>query len=715
MGKGRDDRLTRPGDTCWRLARADQFGVAVDAETYFRALAEVLPQATQQILMLGWEFDSRTRLCRGGSALPKGGWPNHIGALLDAVVRRRPGLVAHVLIWDSALIYAVNREFGGLVKMDWLTHPSLHFRLDDSHPLGGSHHQKIVVIDDRLAFVGGLDVTSQRWDSRQHSPRDMRRSDPAMASYPPFHDVMAVVSGDAARALGDLCRERWRASAGEVLPPPGDGGRLWPVTIPPLLSGIPVALSRTCPPWDGTPPVHEVERLTLAMIGAARRFIFIENQYFAARRIADAIAARLAEPAGPEVVIIGPGRPISLMERSSMGVARARLVRHLACGPGGQRFGLYTPTVEGTEVKVHSKVMIIDDKILRIGSANLNNRSLGLDSECDLTLEAQGDRGVTAAIRHFRHDLLAEHLGIDPAMVAATESECGSIHGAIAGLSHSPRRLVPLDYADPQNIVTIVADSSIPDPVEPMEALLWREDSLPGPPGIGRRIRALTLVLAGLAGLAALWRWAPPGLWQAAGPWLHALATLRGEPALVAVVAVLFILGGVLRVPLVVLMLANAAMLGPWLGAAGSLAGVLVSGSLHYLLGRRLGHRLVLRLLGSDAIHRVSDGLSRHGIAAIVLLRLMPVAGFAVVNLVAGAAHMRFRDFLVGTLFGMVPATFAMSVLGDRVLAVLRTPSMVNIAVLGMATALVTGALFGLVNRLGRARALPRPRHPQEA
>ncbi|MCR6631126.1 MAG: hypothetical protein NVV74_14350 [Magnetospirillum sp.] len=310
--------LAQPGRNCWRVARADRFGVAVDGDAYFRALKQVLLGARRSILFIGWEFDSRTRLVRDGD---EGDGPNEIGALLDHIARTRPGLRAHVLIWDSAMIYAFNREFAGLVKMNWLTHRRLRFRLDDSHPLGASHHQKIVVVDDCLAFVGGLDVTRQRWDSREHLPRDPRRADPAVSAYPPFHDVMAMVTGEAARALAEIGRRRWRQATGEELAPvlPGDPQALWPPFVPVLAAGVDVAIARTCPAWDGELPVREVEQLYADMIASAQRFIYMENQYFAARRVAALLADRLAREDCPEIVLVNPGEPVSLVERSTMG------------------------------------------------------------------------------------------------------------------------------------------------------------------------------------------------------------------------------------------------------------------------------------------------------------------------------------------------------------------------------------------------------------
>lgn len=704
--------LAQPGRNCRCVVRADRLGVAVDGEVYFRALRHALCAARRSILLIGWEFDSRTRLLRGEGE--DDGLPNEIGALLDHLVRRDPALRVHVLIWDSAMIYAFNREFAGLIKMDWLTHRRLHFRLDDSHPLGASQHQKIVVVDDALAFVGGLDVTSQRWDSRAHHADDPRRSDPAYPAYPPFHDVMAVVTGEAACTLGDIARRRWQQASGETLapPPPGDAARLWPPGLPEVLRDVPVAVAMTRAAWDGEPPTREVEQLYLDMVRAARRFVYIENQYFAARRVADMLEQRLAEPDCPEIVLINPGEPVSLVERSTMGVARARLLRRLRQADRHGRLHVFYPVVGGADVKVHAKLMIVDDRVLRIGSSNLNNRSMGLDSECDLMVEA-ADPVQRAAIRALRHDLMAEHLGVGPGTVAAAEAAAGGPAGAIAALSGGPRTLAPLDDREPAEIVQVLNHSGLPDPEEPVETLVCLDHAMPGPArrALKLRVRAMVGLLVGLAAAACVAPLLVPDLVDAVAALLARGVAWRGEPAVVPLVVALFMLAGLVRVPVSLAVLACGAVLGPWLGGVLSLAGCLASAALLYALGRRLGRERVRRLAGWR-VNRVRRALARHGIMAMMLLRLMPVAAFPVVNLVAGASAVGFADFLIGTLVGMAPGVVALGILGDRVAVVLRHPSAAAVVILVAATALVVAGQIGVVGRLGRARA-PAPRRRQ--
>ncbi|MBF0335282.1 MAG: hypothetical protein HQL40_16820, partial [Alphaproteobacteria bacterium] len=189
----RRQHIAVEGRNCWRRARASRASFLVDGSSYFAALQAVLGEARHSILMLGWEIDSRVRL---DPEAPSDGPPNALGPLLDDLVRKRPGLEARILIWESTFLFALNREMLTGVKLDWLTNPRLIFRRDANHPIGASHHQKMVVVDERLAFIGGIDLTQGRWDTPRHLHDDPRRVTAAGEPYPPFHDVEALIEGD---------------------------------------------------------------------------------------------------------------------------------------------------------------------------------------------------------------------------------------------------------------------------------------------------------------------------------------------------------------------------------------------------------------------------------------------------------------------------------------------------------------------------------------
>ena len=175
----------------------------VDADAYFRAVRAAIRNARHSIFILSWDIDSRTRLVPEGA---NDGFPEPLGDFLHEVVKSRHGLRAYVLNWDFAMLYALEREWLPLYKLDWRTHRRLAFRMDGKHPLGGSHHQKIVVVDDSVAFVGGLDLTRARWDTPAHAAVEPLRCDSDGKPHAPFHDVQAMVDGPAARALGELAR-----------------------------------------------------------------------------------------------------------------------------------------------------------------------------------------------------------------------------------------------------------------------------------------------------------------------------------------------------------------------------------------------------------------------------------------------------------------------------------------------------------------------------
>jgi phosphatidylserine/phosphatidylglycerophosphate/cardiolipin synthase-like enzyme len=402
-----ESTILNPGENCWRVDHADRLSLLVDGAAYFHAFREAAKNAQRSVLIIGWDVDGRFELEREGTS---DGLPTNLRDFLDSLVRRKKGLQIHVLDWDFAMIYATDREWLPSYKMDWTSHRRLHFRLDAQHPVGGSHHQKIVVIDDRVAFAGGLDFALGRWDTSEHRPDDPRRRDIDSTIPQPYHDIQLMVSGSVARALGELARERWHTATGQRLdaPQPADDSDPWPEDVRVDLAGAPVGIARTCPEYKDRQAIKEVQQLLLDAIAAARKTIYIENQYFTAHSIGDALAARLAEDDGPEIVVILPQHTVGWLSQNTMDVLRERLIKRINAADEHDRLRVYYPHVPGLGtqcINVHAKVIVIDDVLLRVGSANFNNRSMGLDTECDLAIEAGDEpriRGAIAALRNRR-------------------------------------------------------------------------------------------------------------------------------------------------------------------------------------------------------------------------------------------------------------------------------------------------------------------------
>jgi phospholipase D1/2 len=457
--------------------------VIIDGAEYFKALKVAILEARHSVLMVGWDFNTSIDLERDDAGHKReDGVPNILGAFLSYAVRRNRNLHVHLLRWDMAFLKMPWRGTTPFVLLNWLTSKRIHFRLDSSHPSGACHHQKIVVIDDTLAFCGGIDVTMHRWDTPEHRDDDPRRHEANGALYGPWHDATTAVEGEVARALGDLARERWLAATGEVLAPPPRVEPRWPKLLEPAFRDVDVAIARTWPehqepgresvPEKSVPEIREIERLYLKAIAAAKYTIYLESQYFAAPKISAAITARLAEPDGPEIIIINPKRADGWLEEEAMGSARAVLLGKLQHADPYGRLRFATPVTEnGTDIYVHAKVLVIDDWLLRVGSSNINNRSMGLDTECDLAVEiASGNNrpDVRAAILAVRDALFAEHLGVSVQALRATIDETGSIVAAFDRLvKPSGRSLKPFEIPALNDVERSLVKSSALDPDAP--------------------------------------------------------------------------------------------------------------------------------------------------------------------------------------------------------------------------------------------------------
>src|SRR5438270_6569575 len=146
-----------PTSNVWRTTRAGRAAVLIDAGRYFGALRQAMLQARSTVFIVGWDIDSRTRLV-GEAGTADDGLPERFVDFLSALVKARPDLTVHILAWDYSVLYALERELFPAFSIGWRTPRRVRFCLDDNLPVGGAHHQKLVVIDDAVAFCGGLDV-----------------------------------------------------------------------------------------------------------------------------------------------------------------------------------------------------------------------------------------------------------------------------------------------------------------------------------------------------------------------------------------------------------------------------------------------------------------------------------------------------------------------------------------------------------------------------
>jgi phospholipase D1/2 len=635
--------------------------------------------AERQVQIIGWDIHSETPLV-GQSGRVDDGLPIALAPFLTALLELKPALQVNILIWDFVALYAAEREWNSASKFTATGGERIQFCLDSSRPLGSAQHQKIVVIDDALAFSGGLDLTIRRWDTSEHLVEHPLRRDPDGNSYPPFHDVQCMVEGEAAVALGEIATARW-AAAGCPLKVCGpiEGDR-WPASMRAGAMQIPTGIARTELRSATSSEVDEVARLFVSSISIASRFVYIENQFTSAPEIAQSLAQRMVDVPSLQVLVVTPKAHSSWLESQAMQCGRGGFIGpFVSAGVTDRLRILYPRSGEGqssSAVMVHSKVMIVDDGFLRIGSANINNRSMGADTECDVAFEAASE-DHRDFIRGLRRRLIAHFCGLDEDTIADNEGDLLRFIDRHA-VSGGTKALLPIDPDSARLAAVVDILQPIADPKRPLN--LQRTARQMWTP---RTVLAVAGIMASLIGLALAWQYTRLSDYTDIG-YVASVISSQSQSEFAALFAVVaFVLGGLVAFPVIVLIAATAAALGPWVGGSSATAGVLLSSLLLFMIGRFLGHKRLQSLLGARAL-RVQRRIIGQGVVAVAMIRMVPIAPFSLVNLLAGASQLRLSDFLIGTILGMAPGIITMAALGSQIADFARNASWSNALLLGL-------------------------------
>ncbi len=702
---------TDPGETinaCWREANAKRLAVLIDGASIFGTLRKALLRAQRSVLIIGWDVDSRTPLV-GEDIEPDDGAPAELRGLLAHLLEQKPSLEVRILLWDYSMLYSLEREPLPRIMLTWRTPARLTVCLDDELPIGASHHQKIVVIDDAIAFAGGLDLTVNRWDTSEHLPGDERRKDPDGKIYGPFHDVQLLVDGDAAGVVCAVAKQRWQRATGEDLAHVDEPSDPWPESLDADIADIPVAIARTMSAHLDQDQVREVESCYLEMVADAEHSIYIENQYLTTDVVAAALRRQLQQNPDLEVIVICPESPGGWLEAKTMGVGLSRFMRHFEDQSLWARIRFLAPAIERDgkvePLMVHAKVMIVDDRYMRVGSSNLNNRSMSVDTECDLIARAQTD-AHRESIRRIRDRLLSEHLGISPDELARRLEDSGSLVDAVDTGAQGRRSLKRLQPSAASVDMLTEAIEPLADPEQPIQPGDFLGDAFAAvrTSSVRRRLIRLSIAGAALVGLIVLWHMTPLAELTDPETLASRIGTWRQSPWAIPALLLAFIVGSLVAFPISALIILTAMLLGPWQGFMCALFGSLAGAGVSYGLGAMLGRRIVDDLLGRFR-HAVDRSLQNNGIAAAALLRVVPVAPFTVVNVLLGSSSLKFSDYMIGTFLGMGPGIAVIAFLGDRLREAWRHPDATNI------TLLILAVLAWILFAVGLQIAARRIRH----
>ncbi|MVA25761.1 phospholipase D-like domain-containing protein [Agrobacterium vitis] len=488
------DQVIRVGHNAWKTGVASKAGFLIDGAQYFRALADALSRAQEQIFIIGWDFNPDIQLIPEDQASPT------LGEFLISLVDNNSRLSIHILVWAMGPIYS-GKSLRMLGKTELKAHPRIDLRLDTRHAVRGSHHQKMVVIDDALAFIGGIDLTAKRWDTPEHRADQPLRRTPKGERYEPVHDVQMAVDGEAAEVAAEIARRRWWQATGEDLVRPRCYFHSFPPAARYVLRNCDIAFARTEPAIRRSTSVRETLQLTLDCLSRAERLIYIESQYFASKDVADLLAARLSEPDGPEVVLISTLNSHGFLERKVLGENRDRMIRKLRQADRFGRFRAFYPVVPDEsrddkceEVLVHAKLIIVDDVFIRVGSSNLNQRSVGLDTELDVAIEMHSDK-ERQILTDMRNGLLGEHLGLPSADLAKAQDEAGSLVRALDRVNIGARGLRSFPVGDEHGKTSLHFATGLVDPKAPW----WPLQLVSIPFSMLKKIRRMAMSKAGLS------------------------------------------------------------------------------------------------------------------------------------------------------------------------------------------------------------------------
>ncbi len=680
------DSIFKQGENCWVTSTATYATPLIDCANYYRALHSAITKAKHSIFIIGWDIDSRIRLLRGEEEANAEA-PSVIGDLLAWKAEQNPDLRVYLLRWDSSLAFFAMREMWAKEVWEEKTPDNVKTELDDTIPMGGSQHQKVVVIDDEVVFSGGMDVSVNRWDTRDHPVISDERDGPD-GEYGPLHDVHMVASGPVVKDFANLVRWRWLrvaeeqpvdqredAQNGPDAPLPA----AWPAQFDPWFENVECALARTIPFMDEVEPVQEVRNMLLDLISQAERLIYIENQFTTRQEIAEALNRRLKECETLQVVIVSSYEPKGKFECEAFWASRIEFKDILEKGIEPHRIAMTYSSIEDIKgrkayKRIHAKVMTIDEKYAVIGSSNLSNRSMTLDTEIDTVFRGNTEHNRNMIAR-LRDDLLAEHTGREVAETAKLLQSDNPVDALMTGqLAHG---YVLNEVND--EVFTDQSNSSLyrslSDPEEPLISIPTIDGSAMPAKNPRRRTIMIALGVAALALLAGLMFWASQSI-----PWLSAenindfLEKSRGTYFALPTVLMVYVIGGLLFFPVTVLSLAVAAIFGPVWGPIYGILGALLSSATLFGIGKLLGNA-GLKKVGGPKVEALDAKLKTSGIVGVAAIRMLPIAPFSLVNLVAGISSIGIIQFLVGTFLGMGPPMIAKGLVGDSITQIFRNPS----------------------------------------
>jgi uncharacterized membrane protein YdjX (TVP38/TMEM64 family) len=337
--------------------------------------------------------------------------------------------------------------------------------------------------------------------------------------------------------------------------------------------------------------------------------------------------------------------------------------------------------------------MIVDDRYLRVGSSNINNRSMTLDTECDLVIEGN-DAKTRKKIAAVRNDLIREHTGRSIASIQALIDEGANADVFLQEVKHSRqhmRRVNDEPYRK-ESLTSLATRFADPEkPLLPSALFTFRKRK-----NHSNKKRAfptrLILVILFIIALALVWKVTPLSEYATPEKVVPILESVRNTPWALPAGLAFYVIGTLIFFPHMIMTATIVILFAPLQAFAIAMLGSLISGAIGFFAGRKLGPKSLRTLIG-DSAKKVSHYAQKGGLLGVTLLRMLPIAPYTVVNMALGMMEISFFIFLAATVLGLLPGTLVSVFLGHSVLELWQNPELENFLYVGAGMAAWIGVI----------------------
>lgn len=679
-----------------------QLELYLSTKEYYLELYENFQKARHSIFILGWDVHSEVDLA---PHLKNPDYPTKLHQLLIRLAKENKDLNIYILPWEYILFYITEREILLAAKLDWLSPSNIHLRWDGYNPIASSQHQKIVVIDDSVAYCGGLDLTMSRWDDQELEVHNKLRLDSHQRSYPPFHDIQIRCEKQNAFSFAKLVRERWKLVTNKEIPflesisfnkniIDNRRGMTLHVKNQVMLQTRPVNI-------DGKLK-NEIEDCYRSLFEHAQKSIYIENQYLTSSLVIESIVNCLNKEDGPEIVIVLPKFSGDWLEQETMGRLQYFSLLKLKEVKNFQKLRIVFPDdkeLEGKDyIVVHSKIILVDDRHLLVGSANLTNRSMRMDSEVAIYAEGNFEKlfpCFLGTIARFKKDELEK-------IYKDNQSYIECVDYILEKATDNQLRQFDIDKKQHKLDSKLMANEKIFDQKSPFPEELEINQYVKEYKKHWSLLKKIShnwgLLLTFVAVGSIVLTWYTIGREPYAQQFLSSLlGYIRNSSLVIIYICLIYAIAGFVFTPINILILLTVPFFEPMKAYLYVMLGTQCYCLTTYLEGWIL-QKYKNKKGQVRSSKKLKSRLKKNSLLSLILIRILPVAPSFIIGLGAGYYQVSLGKYLLGSAIGIAPGSIILIFFQKSVFNIIEDASVSNVVVF-IALLFLIAASYKIVKR----------------